>query len=75
MFMKVSSDFCLIRVGLGTEKFFQLGWNQKQKKLKVDILLYLNKVYSGCSEIRCGGRTKFWGGAHVRRAHCFLEGT
>ena len=43
MFIKVSSDFYLIRVGLGTEKLFQLRWNQKQKDMTVDILLSLNK--------------------------------
>lgn len=43
--MKVSSDFYLIiRVGLGPEKLFQLRWNQNQKKLKVDLSLYWNKL-------------------------------
>lgn len=63
--MEVSNDFCLIRVGLRTDKLFQLGWNQKQKKLMVDILLYLKKVYSRCNESKCGERTKFWGEEHA----------
>lgn len=76
VFMKVLHDFISsLGWAVANEKLFQLRWDQKQKELKKDFPPN-NEVYSRGREINCGGRTKFWGEAHVRRRiFYFLEGS
>lgn len=73
VFMKVLHDFISsLGWAVANEKLFQLRWDQKQKELKKDFLPN-NEVYSRGREINCGGRTKFWGEAHVKDI-LFLRG-